>query len=220
MKYLYLCICVSVMVLFFACDLEPFDNNKETLNPEETKITEESTLFTFDNESNVYVFETNDKKYLTQNGYTLWTMVDTNSGNSFNKLNVEVIKESGRSEAGFGIIFCRQEINEKDFMLTVLINSEGLYTIGKVAEGVFSHINDGWKSSSYINKGLGIKNKLEVSYDEGSHNFNLSINGYFITAFTVSEEISFTNAGSGFAAVISANENFPETTVKVTFEKK
>jgi len=56
------------MVLFFACDLEQFDNNKETLNPEETKISEESTLFTFDNESNVYVFETNDKKYLTPIG--------------------------------------------------------------------------------------------------------------------------------------------------------
>ena len=48
----------------------------------------------------------------------------------------------------------------------------------------------------------------------------LKINGYEITSFTVSEQISFKNSRSGFAVVIASNENFPDKPVRVTFENK
>ena len=104
-------------------------------------------------------------------------------------------------------------------MLTVLINAKGLYTVGKVVDGVFSHINGGWKDSSYINKGHGTYNNVSVSYDGESRNFMLRINGYDITDFTVPEEISFRGSRSGYAVVIAHNEDFPRTSVKVIFEK-
>ena len=131
-----------------------------------------------------------------------------------------MIKESGRTEAGFGLVFCEQEIEGKPFMLAVLINANGYYTVGKVSDGVFCHINDGWKNSSFINKGYGIKNTISVAYDTGTRNFILKINGYEITSFTVSEQISFKNSRSGFAAVVANNENFPDKPVRVTFENK
>ena len=105
-------------------------------------------------------------------------------------------------------------------MLAVLINANGYYTVGKVSDGVFCHINGGWKNSNFINKGYGIKNTISVAYDTGTRNFILKINGYEITSFTVSEQISFKNSKSGFAVVIANNENFPGNPVRVTFENK
>ena len=92
--------------------------------------------------------------------------------------------------------------------------------MGKASDGVFCHINNGWKNSNFINKGYGIKNTISVAYDNGTRNFVLKINGYEITSFTVSEQISFKNSRSGFAVVIANNENFPGNPVRITFENK
>ncbi|MEE0352245.1 MAG: hypothetical protein UDP17_02765, partial [Treponema sp.] len=153
-------------------------------------------------------------------GYTLWTVPNANTSENFNPIAVEAVKESGRTEAGFGIVFCEQETGGRPFMLAVLINAKGYYTVGKVCDGVFGHINDGWKNSNYINRGHGIKNTIAVAYDAGTKNFLLKINGYETTSFTVSEQIAFKGSRSGFAVVIADNENFPGKPVRVTFENK
>ena len=167
-----------------------------------------------------FTFETNDTKYLTADGWTIWTVPNVNATESFEPLSVEAVKESGITEAGFGIVFCVQKIEGRPFMLTVLINASGYYTAGKVFDGAFSHISGGWKSSGFINRGCGIKNTIAVSYDAGTKNFLLKINGYEITSFTVSEQIAFKGSRSGFAVVIADNENFPGKPVRVTFENK
>ena len=118
-----------------------------------------------------FTFETNDTKYLTADGWTIWTVPNANTTESFNPIVVEAVKESGRTEAGFGLVFCEQETGGRPFMLAVLINANGYYTVGKVCDGVFGHINDGWKNSNYINKGHGIKNTIAVAYDAGTKNF-------------------------------------------------
>lgn len=208
------------LVLFSSCDLAPFEEGEILTRPEQTSVQEESTLFEKDEQNKIFTFETNDTKYLGTNGYTLWTVPNVNASENFNPIVVETIKESGRTEAGFGLVFCEQHIEGKLFMLTALVNANGYYTVGKVSDGVFWHINDGWKNSNYINKGYGIKNTIAVVYDADSKNFILKINGYVITSFTVSEQISFKNSKSGFAVVIANNENFPNKPVKVTFENK
>lgn len=220
MKKLNLLIMFTALALLTACNLEPFEEGTNPVKPEQTYVQEESSMFIKNEQNQIFSFETNDTNFLGINGYTLWTVPDVNSNESFSPINVEAVKESGRSEAGFGLVFCEQKIDDKPFMLTVLINANGYYTVGKVFDGVFSHINDGWKSSNYINKGYGIKNILTVTYDPGSKNFLLKINGYQITSFTVSEQISFKNSRSGFAVVIANNESFPSKSVKVTFENK
>ena len=207
-------------MFFTSCGLSPFEEDRGSVKTEKTKIEEGSSLFTSDEENKVFTFETNDTKYLGADGYTLWTVLNVNTGESFNPLCVEMTKESGRSEAGYGIVFCSQELEGKPFMLTVLINANGYYTIGKVMDGVFSHINDGWKNSDYIFRGIGARNTLMVTYDSSSKNFMLKINGYKMTSFTVSENLAFKNAGNGFAVVIANNESFPEKSVRVIFENK
>lgn len=220
MKNRNLLIGFAVPILFSSCDLAPFEEGEILTRPEQTSVQEESTLFEKDEQNKIFTFETNDTKYLGTNGYTLWTVPNVNASENFNPIVVETIKESGRTEAGFGLVFCEQHIEGKLFMLTALVNANGYYTVGKVSDGVFWHINDGWKNSNYINKGYGIKNTIAVVYDADSKNFILKINGYVITSFTVSEQISFKNSKSGFAVVIANNENFPNKPVKVTFENK
>lgn len=211
---------ISLAVLA-SCELTPFEEDEKSIvKPEQTTVQEKSSLFVQDEDNKVFTFETNDTSYLGANGYTLWTVPNTNTSESFNPIVVEAVKESGRTEAGFGLVFCEQETGGRPFMLAVLINANGYYTVGKVCDGVFGHINDGWKNSNYINKGHGIKNTIAVAYDAGTKNFLLKINGYEITSFTVSEQIAFKDSRSGFAVVIADNENFPGKPVRVTFENK
>lgn len=220
MKHKNLLIVFAALALFSSCGLAPFEEGESLIKPEQTNLQEESSMFEKDEQNKIFTFATNDTKYLGANGWTLWTVPNVNTSESFNPVAVEVIKESGRTEAGFGLVFCEQKIEGKPFMLAVLINANGYYTVGKVSDGVFCHINDGWKNSNFINKGYGIKNTISVAYDTGTKNFILKINGYEITSFTVSEQISFNNSKSGFAVVIANNENFPSKPVRVTFENK
>lgn len=220
MKHENLLIAFASLVLFSSCELTPFEEGENLVNPDQTNVQEESSMFEKDEQNKIFTFETNDTKYLGANGWTLWTVPNVNTSESFNSVAVEVIKESGRTEAGFGLVFCEQKIEGKPFMLAVLINANGYYTVGKVSDGVFCHINEGWKNSNFINKGYGIKNTISVAYDTGTRNFILKINSYEITSFTVSEQISFKNSKSGFAVVIANNENFPGKPVRVTFENK
>ncbi len=214
-----------VLVLFSilaSCTLTPFgEDAPEELQQEETAvIEEESSLYEEDDCSGKFVFETNDTRYLNDAGYTVWTTNHVNESDGFEPITVSLSKESGRSEAGYGIVFCSREIDGKPFLLTVLINTMGMYTAGKVVDGVFSHINGGWKSSAYINRGYGTKNLMTVSYDSGKKNFLLSINGYDIAAFTAPEKMEFKDSRSGFVVGIAGNEDLPRTPVKVSFEKK
>lgn len=220
MKHENLLIAFASLALFSSCGLASFEEGENLIKPEQTNLQEESSMFEKDERNKIFTFETNDTKYLGANGWTLWTVPNVNASESFNPVAVEVIKESGRTEAGFGLVFCEQEIEGKPFMLAVLINANGYYTVGKVSDGVFCHINDGWKNSNFINKGYGIKNTISVAYDSGTRNFILKINGYKITSFTVSEQISFKNSRSGFAVVIANNESFPDKPVRITFENK
>ena len=220
MKHENLLIAFASLALFSSCEFAPFEEGENLVNPGQTSVQEESSMFEKDEQNKIFTFETNDTKYLGANGWTLWTVPNVNTSESFNPVAVEVIKESGRTEAGFGLVFCEQKIEGKPFMLAVLINANGYYTVGKVSDGVFCHINDGWKNSNFINKGYGIKNTISVAYDTGTRNFILKINGYDITSFTVSEQITFKNSRSGFAVVIANNENFPGKPIRVTFENK
>lgn len=221
MKYSRLFSVMAFTTLIASCELAPFEESDTAVVPDETVVEEESSLYTEDTDSDgeTFVFETNDTKYLNEAGYTIWTTKYVNEADNFSPISVTLCKESGISEAGFGIVFCSQEIDDRPFMLTVLINSNGLYTVGKVDNGVFSHLNGGWKGSSYINRGQGIRNEVSVSYDGVGKKFLLKINGYEITDFTVPEKIKFKDSRWGFAVVIAGNEAFPNLPVKVIFEK-
>lgn len=218
MKYTKFTILISLLLLIMSCEMTTIEDSTAVEIPSETIIVQQNDLF-IEQTSDIYVFETNNLNYITNNGYTIWSIQDTNTTDSFQQLTVNVEKSSGRKEAGFGLVFCVQQIDNLPFMLTVLLNANGLYTIGKVVNGKFSYINNGWKNSNYIKKGYGIKNEINISYDEENSVFILKINGYEITNFTVPENIKFKNCNSGFVSVIANNEEFPNIPVKVIYEK-
>lgn len=208
---------IPVFLLLTGCGLSPLDEGKNIVLPEKTVIREETTLFSAGSDSTQTIFETNETRYLTQRGYTLWKSVKINQGDDFESVRVSLCKERGKSEAGYGIVFCCQEIDEKPFMLTVLINTAGFYTVGKISDGVFTHLNEGWKSSAFINRGYGMRNDIEVTYNSTQRNFNLKINDYDTATFTVSENIIFQNSRSGYAAVIASDERFPDIPVRIIY---
>lgn len=220
MKYMKLLMGLVLLIIMTSCELAPFEEGQNPVNPEQTNVQEESTMFEEYEQNKMFIFETNDTKYLTPNGYTLWTVPQINTSENFNTISVKVTKESGRTEAGFGLVFCEQNIDEKPFMLAVMINTNGLYSIGKIYDGVFSHINNGWLKSNHIYSGLGVPNDISITFNNTNKNFTLSINNYEITSFTVNEKITFKNSRSGYVVVIANNESFPSKPVRVTYEDK
>lgn len=211
----------TVFLIFISCQLEPFDKSIKNIaddDSEDEKITleEASSLFEVENE-NCFIFETNSTSYLKKNGCTLWCTKSTNETENFEEINVEVYKESGKAETGFGIIFLKQSVNEKDFFVTVMINTQGQYIIGKVLDGKFEIISN-WQSTKYLNKGYGIKNKISVREETGK--FRISFNGYSIKDFLIEEKISYKGSKKGYVAVIASNENIPEEKVKIVLRQE
>lgn len=221
MRKIILIICSAVM--FISCELSPFGNEEssgENLG-NKTNIEEKSSLFEQesgeDSNNSNFVFETNDTSYITRNGYTLWCVKQTNESEEFTDINVTVHKKSGNADAGYGVIFLRQQLGEKDFMIAVMINTKGQFIIGKVIDGIFTAISD-WKVSSYLNSGYGIENTILISYDKINSEFILCLNGEYETAFKIEEETRFKNSQSGFVAVISGYEKFPSIPVEIFYK--
>lgn len=203
------------LVFFSACRLNPLvdDYNFD----EKTLCKEMSEIFVEDAETGLCVFETNDTRYLSENGFTFWYAPYKNVGEKLENICIDLRKESGRQEAGYGIVFGLQEIEGQEFLITVLINTKGMYTIGKVWDGHFEYIQD-WKNFHSIKKGYGVENKIEIFFDEENAQFVLKINECNVTMFTVSENIAFKDSRYGYAVVLSHSENFPLNSCKVFYK--
>jgi len=213
-----------LFVVISSCTLEPFDSQKEIIENqvqeevEETVVEKVSELFTTEIDDRTFVFETNDSKYLKKTGYTIWTTNKTNISSSFETINCEMYKSSGKTEAGYGVVFCQQKINTEDYMLCVMINTVGQYIIGNVVDAKFQKI-EGWKDCSYLNKGYGVKNQLCITYDEKTQYFTININGKYVTKFKVMDDIKFEKTKIGYVVVISNLEKFPQKEVRVVFKE-
>jgi hypothetical protein len=204
---------IGVLFLLVSCELEPFPST-ENSETEETIIEEKSELFNC--EDDVFVFETNDTSYLTDDGYTLWCVKYENKSESFENIQVTASKESGKDSPGFGIVFLQQEYEEKDYLLTVMINTKGQYTVGKVIDGNYKSIIN-WKSCKSLNKGYGALNKIEVSLIDSV--YMLKLNDVEVTTFAVTESVKIQNSKWGYVAVLANNEKFPGNPVVIKFKK-
>ena len=211
-------ILLTSVVLFWSCGLKAFEHIPEDEIPESPAIQEESSLFVQDEGADCYVFETNETKYISETGYTLWTSNYVNESVGFQEFSARVCKLSGNKEAGYGIVFCAQKIEGKPFLLTVLINTSGSYSVGKVTDGVFSYILTS-KTAYSLNSGYGVYNTISVSHDNEKREFVLKFNDVQTDRFSISEDLVFKDSRAGFVTVISDSDDFPENPVKVTFEK-
>ena len=102
--------------------------------------------------------------------------------------------------------------------MTVMINIQGQYCVGKVKDGVFKMIQN-WKSSYNLLKGYGIANQIEIKYQESEHKYNILFNEQLESSFSIKEKIKQNQGKYGFVCVISDNENFPSNPVSVSYKK-
>lgn len=160
-------------------------------------------------------FYTNDPKYRTPQGYTLWTAGDGEPETPFASRTVEVRKPSGAAGAGYGVVLCEAPrsagaVTERVY-LTVLINNLGQYAVGKVRGAAFQPLV-WWTSSERLVSGAGMSNTIRIDRDtEDIHRYHLFFNDPERTA----EVRSFVDDGaprcggvgrSGYLVVIDSGD--------------
>ena len=131
-------VAVIIVALCVACSL-PTASDVYIADPDTTTIEQNSTLFIKDTISgnDILTFKTNDKKYINGGkGSTLWTLQTNYSEQKFEEITVETEKTSGNTLGGYGVVFCIQG----NRMLSVLINNNRQYAIGKITDGRYDSI--------------------------------------------------------------------------------
>ena len=98
---------------------EASEKGEETVETDKGPSPDRSdSLFVLvETEEKRYVFETSNNKYLSEEGYTLWSVKNTKQASSW---RVSVSKEAGNSKAGYGILFCGESKDGADTFYTFL----------------------------------------------------------------------------------------------------
>ena len=177
-----------------------------------------SELFGSSGDSSEYVFRTNDSRFLTPDGYTFWFSPFTNTGNNFRKFTVQLRKESGDSNAGYGIVFCGTGRGAGCRMNCLLIKVTGEYLKGTVTGGAFERTGD-WTRCNSIIKGFSQTNTVTIEHDNASRRFLVKINGDDVDFFNDGGTSTFNGTYCGFAAVVSPHEDFEHDCVEVVYKK-
>ena len=165
----------------------------------------------------VTTFLLNNNKYWSEHGYTLWAVDPGNAEEIFTAREVGLIKTSGNNLAGYGLVIC-QGLREGygRTMLTIMINTEQNYAIGKVIGANYQSIRP-WVPTSYLWRGYGVKNQLKITYDAGSKEFTLIVNGHEVEKFKDDTPPSHEGGVNGYIVVISPQDRFPAVPVEVKF---
>lgn len=182
-------------------------------------IEESSTLFELDSEHpRTYEFETNDTRYEGGSGYTFWGLTG-DAQEPFAERTVRMTKYSGNATAGYGIVICHGTASGGDeTMLVVMINVSREYIVGEVVGAQFFTLVP-WATSLNLRYGLNQTNTVRVARDAESGDFTLYLNGTKTAVFRDDEAPYHTGGGNGLIAVVSPLDEFPETSVRVTFEE-
>ena len=174
-RKIYFIFFLTAAVLSVSCKLtsKPDDEAGE----EDTTNEENSSLFEPQDDGS-YVFETNDAKYTSENGYTLWTITQKISGTeSFSDFTTALVKSHGNTGYGFGVIFNdNTDKNGNRSMISVMIRTTGDYAIGKIENGLYTDIQY-WTQNTYIKTGLGAKNSITITKNTASDEYAVTFNG-------------------------------------------
>jgi hypothetical protein len=205
-------------IILSACDLPTSGTANKTLGggTEQLPDGDDGTNggdFTITGTNPVF-FETHAKKYVKPQGYTLWQKRGAlNIKTASTGLTVKLAKISGNSNGGYGVFFC--EGNSR--MLTVLLRLDAAYCIGEVIGTTYHEIVP-WTYALF--NAPGAENTVNISWDSSSSplDYKVSINGSEVHHFTDSIA-PVTGSGFGYVVVLTGEENFPETPVKISFEK-
>jgi len=214
--------CIIFAVLFIFSCLTPYEPQEKAGLPEEGgAISLAEELFTEglpDEEGRkVTVFLVNDNAYWSEYGYTLWTVENGAGEELFTTREVCLSKITGDKIAGYGIVIChKMRVGYGETMLTIMINTEQNYAIGKVIGGNYKSIKS-WTYSRYLEKGYGRPNELNITYDKENKEYTLTINDNEIEKFKDETEPVCEGGRSGYIVVISPQDKFPQTPVEIIF---
>ncbi len=195
-------------------DSDDTDNDNDVVGDDNDPgdIIEQNELFS--EISGVIHFLTNDKKYSEKN-HTFWRRLSADQTPS-GSIKMDLLKESGHRSGGYGFFFREGKVNGSECMLTVLVQTGGMYAIGKVVDGKYEEIT-AWKIGNTLRQGIGMWNTVEVSWDD--EEYVLFLNGVEIDRFRDMYEPRCSGNGSGAAAVVTRQEQFPNNPVYVRYRK-
>ena len=213
---------IFISVVLFSCTMptDKYENSGSEDVPAEYKY----ELFTQnENNNNKFTFEVNDKSYLKPFGYTFWNEYYLNQNSTFDPIACNVEKVSGSSQAAYGLVFCCKQnaASINTYLLAVMINDEQEQNLGKLVEGNFTSLPNGFKKCVSLRAGI---NEIKISYvTSGEHKdmFELRLNGFPVEYFIDNENptTDFTNTRTGFFVCIGPNEDFDNSSVKINFER-
>jgi hypothetical protein len=191
------------MLILVTC-FSPYNGGKDELLLEETKPLQVDELFIDSGIPGWIKFYTNDTKYRSSRGYTLWTL--RGAEGTLGTRTLRLRKPAGSSIAGYGMVLGYKirlvEDEAVPVMLTVMINNNGQYVIGKVIDGTFNYISQ-WTPASALEAGSGQENIITVQY-QGDNKYLLKFNGTVIREFTDEEEPRCAGEGkNGYMVVIA-----------------
>lgn len=179
-------------------------------------IMEEKNDLFIQKETKFYQIKTNNKAYLKGKGYSIWTILNKNESESFEPISVNVAKEDGKSDMGYGIVFAHREEENTITMLCLLINVTGEFCIGKISNGKFK-IKKEWTKTLHLLQGYNIENKIDIKWNNEINRFVISFNDKYECELQ-NEFQTLNNLGWGLVATIAPNEDFDTSFVCVNYK--
>ncbi len=203
---------MMTVIIISGCSVTPLPPEvKDPLDVE--TIEENSSLFVEDGSTGVVDFTTNDTNYSGQYGYTLWTQ-DGLETDVFSHINVTLSKLSGDDTAGYGVVFGSHD----NTMLVLLLNTKKEFVIGELTGNLFTSLQP-WDTSVSLKSGYNQSNTVDITYNPGTGEFNLSFNDVPVTTFRDDDEPFHTQGKNGYMVVISPLDDFPNIPVHITFKR-
>lgn len=208
---------VAIVLTFLSCSAQAAGGGGDPEGEDPGDFAEVSDLFVETASTDTTRLRTNEERFWSPSGYTVWTVWDEGESEPFTTRTVTLSKSEGEAMAGYGLILCHA--NRPGFgltMLTVMINVKGQYTIGKVIAGKYQALVP-WTSSSSLQKDYGLSNTITVTYDDDASEYTLTINGTMVQTFKDETEPRHTGGKNGYLVVFSPYDTFPSETVDVSF---
>lgn len=214
MKYIFL----LLPILLLSCKFYTASNDENSFTVNSNSLLVQDSLFFKQSENNEYTFALNDPQYSSSKGYTFLNILE--SSTVLDEIEFSAVKESGSLSCGYGIAFdFNSDVNSTAIsnttFLCVLIRISGEYAIGKVTNGQYTPIYE-WTKCSALKTGVGIDNIMKVSKQEGQWKITFNDNSD-LSILLSSKSNNSELLKHGFIVVVSPNENFPITSVKVRF---
>lgn len=150
-------------------------------------------------------------------GYTFWYWVNDSYEPTMSSCESYVMKMSGCTDSGSGIVFCLQD---SENFYALFIDTTGYYLVYKRVDGTWVGPIIDWSFTSQLKTGYEQENYIRVVHDDGQDKFEFTFSldpGAETFSFTDS---SFSGGYSGYICWVSDDgcEKFPKKAVDVRFK--